>query len=76
MLALRLDEGLDLDAYGSRFGTAAAARVREALGPVTHARLVSWDGARVRLTARGRLLASEVFLRLLPDDARVSSSVS
>jgi oxygen-independent coproporphyrinogen-3 oxidase len=71
MLALRLDEGLDLVRYGARFGQAAAARVQNALRSLDGTRLVRWSGARVRLTARGRLLANEVFIRLLPDDARV-----
>jgi coproporphyrinogen III oxidase-like Fe-S oxidoreductase len=75
MLALRLDEGLDLDRYGSRFGMVAATRVRNAMRTLDSTRLLSWSGERVRLTARGRLLASEVFVRLLPDDVSSSSSV-
>ena len=66
MLALRLDSGLDLGRYAARFGDAATARVRGALREVEPAHLVRVDGRRARLTARGRLLASEVFLRLLP----------
>jgi len=65
MLALRLDSGLDLRRYAARFGTAAAVRVREAVAEVAPARLVRVSGDRVRLTAKGRLLASEVFIRLL-----------
>jgi oxygen-independent coproporphyrinogen-3 oxidase len=75
MLALRLDEGLDLVRYGSRFGLDAASRVRNALRALDGTRLVRWSGERVRLTARGRLLASEVFVRLLPDDVNLSASV-
>lgn len=71
MLALRLDEGLDLAGYGARFGQAAASRVRIALRSLDSTRLLDWSGERVRLTARGRLLANEVFVRLLPDDAMV-----
>ncbi len=71
MLALRLDEGLDLAGYGARFGQAAASRVRTALRSLDSTRLLDWSGERVRLTARGRLLANEVFVRLLPDDAMV-----
>ena len=66
MLALRLDTGLDLRRYGIRFGSGAASRVRVALADVSRARLVRWSGDRALLTARGRLLASEVFVRLLP----------
>jgi len=75
MLALRLDEGLDLGRYGSRFGPAAASRVRSALRALDGTRLLRWSGDRVRLTPRGRLLASEVFVRLLPDGSNVSSSI-
>jgi oxygen-independent coproporphyrinogen-3 oxidase len=67
MLALRLDDGLDLARYRSRCGAAAAARVDRALRSLDGTRLLRWSGPRVRLTARGRLLANEVFLRLLPD---------
>lgn len=66
MLALRLDSGLDLDRYATRFGERAATRVRSALREVEPAHLVRVTGRHARLTARGRLLASEVFIRLLP----------
>jgi putative oxygen-independent coproporphyrinogen III oxidase len=66
MLALRLDSGLDLVRYAARFGNDAATRLRSALHEVEPARLVQVRGRKVRLTARGRLLASEVFVRLLP----------
>ncbi|HEY9325131.1 MAG TPA: coproporphyrinogen III oxidase family protein, partial [Candidatus Limnocylindria bacterium] len=75
MLALRLDEGLDLARYRSRFGLDAATRVRDALRSLDGTRLLRWSGERVRLTARGRLLASEVFVRLLPDEVNLSASV-
>jgi putative oxygen-independent coproporphyrinogen III oxidase len=65
MLALRLDGGLDLDRYAVRFGADRAEAVRSALAGVERARLVRWSGTRARLTGRGRLLASEVFIRLL-----------
>jgi len=66
MLALRLDSGLDLGRYAARFGDLAAARVRGALREVEQVHLVQLKGRSARLTARGRLLASEVFVRLLP----------
>ena len=71
MLALRLDEGLDLEAYRSRFGGERAARVTASLRTLDGMRLLRWRGPRVRLSARGRLLASEVFVRLLPDEEKV-----
>ncbi len=71
MLALRLDDGLDLARYRARFGEAAASDVHSALRSLDGTRLISWSGERARLTARGRLLANEVFVRLLPDDVKV-----
>jgi len=68
MLALRLDEGLDLAAYTARFGSDIARRVRAALTSTDGLGLVRWSSDVARLTPRGRLLASEVFLRLLDDD--------
>jgi oxygen-independent coproporphyrinogen-3 oxidase len=65
MLALRLDSGLDLKRYAARFGDTAAARVRSALREVEPAHLVLLTGRYARLTPRGRLLANEVFVRLL-----------
>ena len=66
MLALRLDSGLDLERYAARFGDTAATRVRSALREVEPAHLVQVKAHHARLTPRGRLLASEVFVRLLP----------
>ncbi len=68
MLALRLDEGLDMAAYAARFGSDVARRVRAALTSTDGLGLVRWSSDVARLTPRGRLLASEVFLRLLEDD--------
>ena len=68
MLALRLDEGLDLVEYAGRFGDPAVARRRAALAASVALGLVRLDHDVARLTPRGRLLASEVFVRLLPDD--------
>ena len=73
MLALRLDEGLDLSAYARRFGTAASRRVHAALAEGEHLGLVRLAGDVVRLTPRGRLLANEVFVRLLADDVPSAS---
>ena len=74
MLALRLDEGLDLVRYARRCGASAAARIRAALADPRIAPLVRAEGDVLRLTPRGRLLASEVFVRLLGDDERTSAS--
>jgi oxygen-independent coproporphyrinogen-3 oxidase len=67
MLALRLDEGLDLRAYAARFGERRALSVRHVLADPAIAALVRVTDDRARLTPRGRLLASEVFVRLITD---------
>jgi len=67
ILALRLDEGLDLAAYGARFGAPARARVDAALHGLDGTGVLERHGARVALTDRGRFVANEVFVRLLPD---------
>jgi oxygen-independent coproporphyrinogen-3 oxidase len=73
MLALRLDDGLDLAAYRARFGDQIETRVRAALSTTAGLGLVRWSDDVARLTPRGRLLASEVFVRLLDlADARPS----
>jgi oxygen-independent coproporphyrinogen-3 oxidase len=67
ILALRLAEGLDLDAYGARFGAAARARVDQALAPLDGTGMLERRGTTVALAERARFVASEVFVRLLPD---------
>jgi len=65
ILALRLDEGLDLVAYESRFGVAARDRVDAALRGLDGSGLLDRRGERVALSERGRFVANEVFVRLL-----------
>ncbi len=65
ILALRLDEGLDLVAYGARFGLAARDRVDAALRGLDGTGLLDRRGERVALSERGRFVANEVFVRLL-----------
>ena len=65
ILALRLDEGLDLAAYGARFGTPARARVDAALQGLDRTGVLERRGDRVALSDRGRFVANEVFVRLL-----------
>jgi len=66
ILALRLDDGLDLASYADRFGPAARLRVAGVLHSLDQTGLLTWDGERVALTSRGRFVANEVFVRLLP----------
>lgn len=63
-LGLRLNEGVDLELLRVEFGELVSGAV-EALGDVVEAGLVAREGARVRLTASGRMASNEVFSRLL-----------
>jgi oxygen-independent coproporphyrinogen-3 oxidase len=67
ILALRLNEGLDLSEFAHRFG----ARFEDVYAPVLAESLalglLERSNGRLRLTDKGRYLANEVFVRLLPD---------
>lgn len=59
-MGLRLAEGIDLDAYGDRFGHDVWSRYGEALAPAVDAGLLERHSGRIWLTRRGMLLANEV----------------
>jgi oxygen-independent coproporphyrinogen-3 oxidase len=67
ILGLRLNDGLHVDEFSRRFGRS----LDDAYGPVLEETaslgLLERANGRVWLTKRGRLLANEVFVRLLPD---------
>ena len=63
MMGLRLDEGVELATFESRFGRSLDAAFGEQLAELTGIGLLERDDGVVRLTARGRLLGNEVFLR-------------
>ncbi|MDE2860549.1 MAG: radical SAM family heme chaperone HemW [Chloroflexota bacterium] len=63
MMGLRLDEGVSLASFESRFGRRMDAVFGEQLAELTGLGLLERDDSVVRLTARGRLLGNEVFLR-------------
>lgn len=67
MLALRLNDGMERARYAARFGVPLDAQFGAVLAQCAEWGLLTDDGARVRLTPRGRLLSNEVFQRLLPD---------
>lgn len=71
ILQLRLSEGLDREA-------AVSPELAAGLAWGERAGLLERHGQRRRLTARGRLLANEVFMRLLPpsEDGSVGSSAA
>ena len=63
MMGLRLDEGVDLATFESRFGRSLDAVFGEQLAELTGFGLLERVDGVIRLTARGRLLGNEVFLR-------------
>lgn len=67
ILGLRLHEGIAQD-------LAQAPALARGMAWADAAGLVEATGGRVRLTSSGRLLANEVFARLLPDDAGSGSA--
>ncbi len=67
ILALRLDGGADLPALEARFGHPAVGPHIRTLEDLMRSGLVTRDGPTYCLTARGRLLSNEVFVRLLPE---------
>lgn len=72
ILALRLNEGLELDRVEREFGQSLESFFPGTLERMAQAGLVEhFEGPqaekRVRLTRRGRLVSNEVFLRFLPD---------
>ena len=67
ILGLRLLEGVSIPGFASRFGVALEEAFGEALERHITLGLLERDGERLRLTARGLLLANEVFVDLLPE---------
>jgi oxygen-independent coproporphyrinogen-3 oxidase len=67
ILALRLNEGLSAAGFRARFGRELEEVYGARLAELDSLGLVERGDGNVRLTPRGRLLANEVFVRLLPD---------
>lgn len=67
ILALRLNAGLDLGEFEGRFGRRFEDVYAKVLAETLQLGLLERDNGRVRLTDRGRYLANEVFVRLLPE---------
>jgi putative oxygen-independent coproporphyrinogen III oxidase len=65
MLGMRLASGIDTSAFVRIHGSRAWERRRAAVVDLVALGLVETDGARVRLTRRGTLMANEVGARLL-----------
>jgi coproporphyrinogen III oxidase-like Fe-S oxidoreductase len=68
ILGLRLNEGPDIAGFERRYGVTLDALAGSALSELTEFGLLERNGGRIRLTPRGRLLANEVFVRLLPGE--------
>jgi len=64
-LGLRLNRGVDLEEVRAKFGGFVATELSPLLVDLSSVGLIDWEGDRVRLTGRGRLLSNEVFERLL-----------
>jgi oxygen-independent coproporphyrinogen-3 oxidase len=73
-LGLRRVEGMSRAAFAREFGDDPTARFGPALNQSVDAGLLAIDADRLSLTARGRLLASEVLIGLLPDQADAASA--
>lgn len=67
ILGLRLNEGLDVPAFERRFGVTLEKAYGPAVTELAALGLLEREDGRLRLTGRGRLLANEVFVRLLPE---------
>ena len=67
IMGLRLNEGVSLPEFRRRFGAGAEAAYAATFAELTELDLLERTNDRIRITNRGRLLANEVFVRLLPD---------
>ena len=67
ILGLRLVEGLSLAAFRRRFGVGLPSVYGPAVAELTALGLLERANGRLRLTAKGRLLGNEAFVRFLPD---------
>ncbi len=68
ILGLRLlVEGVSCEEFRRRFGRHPLEQYGEAIEGLVRVGLLTVDGDRIRLTARGRLLGNEVFIRFLPE---------
>ena len=63
MLGLRLEEGVEIEAFVRRFGESPGDVYGDTLGELGSAGLLETMNGSVRLTGRGRLLGNEVFSR-------------
>ena len=73
-LGLRMNAGVNVAAMEREFGRAMVEPAMETVKQLVKDGLVTFDGERVRLTARGRLISNEVFQEfLIAEKARTAS---
>lgn len=60
-LGLRLDEGVDLVEHKARFGIDILERYSSEIARLSEAGLIEFDGNKMRIARRGKILANEVF---------------
>ena len=65
MLGLRLTDGVTGDSFNARFGQTLMDAFGAAIQELEEIGLLQWNGDRLSLTPRGRLLGNEVFQRFL-----------
>jgi len=65
MMGLRLSSGVDDARFRARFGVGLEAAFGAELAQVRNLGLLAWNGQTAHLTARGRLLGNQVFMRFL-----------
>ncbi|MDQ7783253.1 MAG: radical SAM family heme chaperone HemW [Desulfomonilaceae bacterium] len=63
IMGLRLVEGIDMQAYGKRYGIDCPRFVHETVRDLEEAGLIHRSGSNLRLAPRGRLLSNLVFSR-------------
>ncbi len=66
MLGLRLAEGVSDAHFHARFGVSLNEAYGDTIAQLSTVGLVEWDGLRLRLSTRGRLLGNQVFGAFLP----------
>jgi oxygen-independent coproporphyrinogen-3 oxidase len=72
-LGLRMSEGVSVDALKHEFGPDLVEPAMETVERLVNDGLLVAGGARVRLTARGRLLSNEVFQEFLEPAAATAA---
>ncbi len=64
-LSLRLNEGLDLQGFKSRYGIDFQGRYADVINRLTAQGLISIEAGRVKLTGKGKDLSNSVFIEFL-----------